>query len=185
VLTRLARAVREEFRDFNPRLVLASWIAVFIPLRAGYRTRPFLLRLAGVKVGRGTLMAGTPRILAPDSGLLDIGRFCWFNVGCTLDVHAPLVIEDNVFIGQEVMILTHSHEIGPAGRRGGVLEAKPVRIGRGAWLGARSTILPGVTVGEGAIVAAGAVVNSDVPPQTAVGGVPARVLKSLDEGASG
>lgn len=79
----------------------------------------------------------------------------------------------------QVLILTTSHEIGPQGQRAAALEARPVCIGSGAWLGARCTILPGVTIGAGAIIAAGAVVSRDVPANTMVAGIPARVIKSL------
>ena len=64
--------------------------------------------------------------------------------------------------------------------RAGAHLARPIRIESGAWIGARSTILPGVTVGHGAVVAAGAVVTRDVEPNTLVAGVPARVLRSLE-----
>jgi acetyltransferase-like isoleucine patch superfamily enzyme len=57
----------------------------------------------------------------------------------------------------------------------------PIRIEDGVWIGSRVTVLPGVTIGAGAVIAAGAVVNRDVPPDTLVGGVPARVLRHLDE----
>ncbi|MEP7190805.1 MAG: DapH/DapD/GlmU-related protein, partial [Roseiflexaceae bacterium] len=81
--------------------------------------------------------------------------------------------------GHHVVVLTGSHEVGPPSQRAAALYTKTVTIGDGAWLGARCTILPGVTIGAGAIVAAGAVVNRDVPPNTLVAGIPAHVVKSL------
>jgi maltose O-acetyltransferase len=127
------------------------------------------------------MMFGWPKILASPGyeSMLDIGTGCWLNTGCTLDVHAPLVIEDNVYFGQEVMILTQTHAIGTEHRRAGLLRSEPVHIGRGAWIGARATILPGVTIGSGAIIAAGALVASDVPANVLVGGVPARTIRDL------
>ncbi|HEY4024965.1 MAG TPA: acyltransferase [Candidatus Dormibacteraeota bacterium] len=110
---------------------------------------------------------------------LAIGPGCWINVGCTLDVHAELTIESDVRLGHEVMILTQTHEIGPSGRRAGRLVCLPVRIGAGAWIGARATIMPGTTVGQGSIVAAGAIVTRDIPPDSLVAGVPAKVVRTL------
>lgn len=78
------------------------------------------------------------------------------------------------------MILTNGHHISNSGRRAGELQAKPVKIGKDAWLSTRCTILPGVEIGEGAIVAAGAVVTKSVPPNVMVGGVPARIIRELD-----
>jgi maltose O-acetyltransferase len=77
--------------------------------------------------------------------------------------------------------LTVDHEIGPSENRCGEVLVAPVIIGDGAWLASRVTILPGVTVGNGSIVAAGAVVTHDVPPNTLVAGVPARVVRDLPE----
>ncbi|HWC28713.1 MAG TPA: DapH/DapD/GlmU-related protein [Dehalococcoidia bacterium] len=113
------------------------------------------------------------------SRLLHIGADSWFNVGCRLDVHAEVRIGDRVRFGQEVLLLTHTHELGPMSRRAGDLKAEPVTIGDGAWIGARATILPGVTIGGGAVVAAGSVVTRDLPANVLAGGVPARVIREL------
>ena len=78
-----------------------------------------------------------------------------------------------------VIIITDDHEIGPPWHRCGDRVARPVVIEDGVWIGARVTLLPGVTIGRGSVVAAGAVVNKDVPPNTLVGGVPARILRTL------
>ena len=78
------------------------------------------------------------------------------------------------------VITTSSHVIGTPERRAGRLKPEPVRIGHGAWIASRAVILPGVEVGEGAIVAAGAVVARSVAPNTLVGGIPARVIRHLD-----
>ncbi len=88
-----------------------------------------------------------------------------------------ITLEEGVLIGPRATIISVNHPLAPAERRGLIL--KPVRIRKNAWIGAGATILPGVTVGENAIVAAGAVVSKDVPPNTAVGGVPAKILKTL------
>ena len=104
-------------------------------------------------------------------------------VGCFLNLGADITIGNFVGFGQQVMILTETHDIGTPEYRSGQLRPKPVTIGSGCWIGARATILPGVTIGDGAIVAAGAVVTKNVPPHTIVGGIPAKVLGERPEPA--
>jgi acetyltransferase-like isoleucine patch superfamily enzyme len=88
-----------------------------------------------------------------------------------------IVIEDDVLIGPKVNLITENHPLDPTERR--ALISKPILIKRNAWIGAAATILPGVTVGENAVVAAGAVVSKDVPANTVVGGIPARHIKNF------
>ena len=128
-------------------------------------------------------MSGTPELVGNGNlyRRLTIGRGCYFNVGCFLDLTEPIRIGDGVSLGQQVMLLTSTHRLGNAQQRAGELVAQPIQIGDGAWLGARCTVLPGITVGEGAVVAAAAVVTKDVPPHTLVGGVPAKPLRHLSE----
>ncbi|MEO8695711.1 MAG: DapH/DapD/GlmU-related protein [Acidimicrobiales bacterium] len=95
------------------------------------------------------------------------------------DALAPIELGDDVALGHGVLITTAAHRIGTAERRAGLVEPKPIRIGHGAWLASRSVILPGVEVGDGAIVAAGAVVTQSVPPNVLVAGVPAKVVREL------
>jgi acetyltransferase-like isoleucine patch superfamily enzyme len=89
-----------------------------------------------------------------------------------------ITIEDNVLIGPQVKLVTENHPLDPATRKG--LITKPILIKRNAWVGAGATILPGVTIGENSVVAAGAVVSKDVPENTVVGGIPAKFLKNVD-----
>jgi acetyltransferase-like isoleucine patch superfamily enzyme len=110
---------------------------------------------------------------------LTLGARVFINRRCYFDLDAPIEIETDVVIGHGVSIITAHHLLGPSSRRAGSVDARPVHLRRGAWIGANSTILPGVTVGEGAVVAAGAVVTKDVAPNTVVGGVPATVIKVL------
>ena len=178
---KLKRVLYEEASGLHLRLLLARLILMPLPIHVGSRLRVAVLRLAGFQIGVGTLMWGTPTFTG-DAKLyskLTIGQRCWLNVGCFLDLGAPITIGDQVALGHEVIILTSSHEIGPLAQRAAALYTKPVTIGDGAWLGARCTILPGVCIGAGAIVAAGAVVNRDIAPNTMVAGVPARVVKTL------
>lgn len=106
-----------------------------------------------------------------------IGKQVFINHGCSFLDLGGITIEDEVLIGPQVKLVTENHPLDPATRKG--LITKPILIKRNAWIGAGATILPGVTVGENSIVAAGAVVSKEVPDNTVVGGVPARVLKSI------
>lgn len=180
-MNKFKRVIREELGGLHIRLLLARLILMPLPSHVGSRLRVAVLRLVGFRIGSGSLMWGTPEITG-DADLyaqLTIGQRCWFNVGCFFDLGASITIGDQVAFGHHVVVLTGSHEVGPPAQRAARLYTKPVTIGNGAWLGARCTILPGVTIGAGAIVAAGAVVNRDVPPNTLVAGIPARVVKSL------
>ena len=108
---------------------------------------------------------------------LSIGKNVFINFNCTFLGLGGIIIEDNVLIGPEVKILSEGHPISPAERQS--LIPGKVLIKQNAWIGAGATILPGVSIGENAVVAAGAVVTKDVPPNTVVGGIPAKVIKSI------
>jgi acetyltransferase-like isoleucine patch superfamily enzyme len=88
-----------------------------------------------------------------------------------------ITLEDDVLIGPKVNLVTENHPLDPVNRR--ALICKPMVVKRNAWIGAAATILPGVTIGENAVVAAGAVVSQDVPANTVVTGVPAKVIKTI------
>lgn len=181
-MSKLARLWREETAGLHLRLLLARVLLAPLPPHVGSRVRPLVLRAAGLRIGRGTVMWGTPTITGGGNiyRRLTVGRECWFNIGVLINLGAEVSIGDRVALGHGVMILTETHPIGPPERRAGPLFARPVRIGDGAWLGVRALILPGVEIGAGAVVAAGAVVTKDVPPNVLVGGVPARVLRELE-----
>lgn len=97
-----------------------------------------------------------------------------------LDI-APVEIGDNVWIGPDTDIYTVNHPLTVKGRRERLGIGKPVKIGNDVWIGGHSTICPGVTIGNGVVVAAGAVVTKDVPDNTLVGGVPAKVIKKIEQ----
>lgn len=106
-----------------------------------------------------------------------IGKRVFINAGCKFQDQGGISIGDDSLIGHNCVIATLNHVEDPDHR--GDMIAAPVKIGNQVWIGANVTILQGVTIGDGAIVAAGAVVNKDVAPRTVVGGVPARVLKTI------
>ncbi len=106
-----------------------------------------------------------------------IGKNVFINHGCSFLDLGGITIEDDVLIGPQVKLVTENHPLDPTARKG--LITKPIIIRRNAWIGAGATILPGVTVGENAVVAAGAVVSKDVPANTVVGGVPAKFIRNI------
>jgi maltose O-acetyltransferase len=125
---------------------------------------------------------GAPHITGGNLELssLKIGRDCVIGVGCAFDLAAEIVIGDGVNIGHQTMILTSSHELGPREHRAGAIFKSAVTIESGAWLGPRCIVLPGVTVGKGAVVAPGSLVNKNVSEHTRVGGTPIKLVDSLE-----
>ena len=88
----------------------------------------------------------------------------------------------NVAVGCDVLFLTDSHEVGTAERRcGGADILRPIVVGDGAWVGARATIMPGVTIGDGAVIAAGSVVVRDCEPNCIYAGVPAQIIRKIED----
>jgi acetyltransferase-like isoleucine patch superfamily enzyme len=107
-----------------------------------------------------------------------IGRNVFINFDCVFLDLGGITIEDNVLIAPKVSLLSEGHPVSANNRES--LVPGRIHIRRNAWIGAGATILPGVTVGESAVVAAGAVVSRDVPANTIVGGVPAKIIKSIE-----
>jgi maltose O-acetyltransferase len=120
---------------------------------------------------------------------INVGQGCFVNYNCTfLDV-SPITLEDGVWIGANVTLATPSHPFLPEERLfqnypdgfHDLEYSKPITIKKNCWICSSATIIGGVTVGENSIVAAGAVVTKDVPANSIVAGVPARVIRTLDE----
>lgn len=106
-----------------------------------------------------------------------IGKNVFINFDCTFLDLGGITIEDNVLIAPKVSLLSEGHPTAPENRH--ALVPKAIHIKNNAWIGAGATILPGVTIGENAIVAAGAVVSKDVSDNTIVGGIPAKIIKTI------
>ncbi|MBX0328820.1 acyltransferase [Oscillochloris sp. ZM17-4] len=158
-------------------------ITSLIPRYTGIRARARILKVFGIHVGHGSTIMGTPFLYGSGDiyHRLCIGDNVVINIGCTFELNEHINIGDHVAIGHEVMILTSSHHIDQTVHRAGPLFTAPVCIENGAWIGARSVIMPGVTVGSGSVVGAGAIVTKNVPPNTLVGGVPARMIRAINE----
>src|SRR6266568_477835 len=124
---------------------------------------------ASILMGQHVQMAGVR-----SSGMkVSIGKGSVINHGCLLYTTGGLVIGENVSISSGVWLVTGTHDMNDPQF---VDLYKPILIGDYVWIGMRATILAGITIGEGAVVMAGAVVTHDVPPYAVVGGVPARVI---------
>lgn len=108
---------------------------------------------------------------------IKIGKRVFINSGCKFQDQGGISIGDDVLIGHNCVIATLNHAMDPE-RRADMIPA-PVKIGDKVWIGANVTILQGVTIGEEAVIAAGAVVNKDVPARTVVGGIPAKIIKKI------
>ena len=153
-----ASDLRGLFRSFIGKMIQC---AAMTRLPIGGKTRCRLERLRGVRIGKHVFMGG----------------------GNVLDRVRPdlITIEDEVSLAGGVYVLTHSNPTTPLREILGESShiTSPVHIKRGAWIAVNVVILPGVTIGENSIVAAGSVVTKDVPPYTVVGGSPAKELKKI------
>ena len=107
-----------------------------------------------------------------------IGKNVFINFDCVFLDLGGITIEDNVLIAPKVSLLSEGHPVSSNERQS--LIPGHIHIKKNAWIGAGATILPGVTVGENAVVAAGAVVSKEVPANTIVGGIPAKIIKSIN-----
>lgn len=145
-------------------MVVRALLGVFPPLTLN-RTRLLALKACGIRAGHATLFLGLPKLTGRGSisSRLRIGAHCGFNQGCVFDLTAPITIGDHVSVGHEVRFLTTIH-------RDGFETAAPITVGDGVWLGTRSTLMGGVTVGAGTVIGAGVTVAADVPPNTLMTG---------------
>lgn len=115
---------------------------------------------------------------------ISIGENFFANFNLTILDEAIVTIGDNVFIGPNVSIYTACHPIDPNERNKGIEWAEPVTIGNNVWIGGSATILPGVKVGDNAVVGAGSVVTHDIPSNTVSAGNPARIIKHITAAGS-
>lgn len=130
-----------------------------------------MLLAFGALIGRGVRVQGSARIWQP--WRLQIGDHSWIDGNVCLYSVDDIRIGSNAVVSEGAFLCTASHDI-----RSSTFELKtaPIAVGDMAWIGARAIVLPGVTIGTGAVIAAGAVVTKDVAPWTVVGGNPAREI---------
>lgn len=139
------------------------------------RARAAALVASFGRAGRQVGVRWPVAVYAPER--LEVGDQVQIGEHCVLRANGGLTIGDRVLVAANVVITTRAHPVVPP--RFGVEADAPIAIGDEVWIGAGAVVLPGVSIGEGSVVAAGAVVTADVPPGVVVGGVPARVLKQI------
>ncbi len=168
---------------YHFKFILANFICGLLPDFWSGSVRARVYRLVGFKLGRGCfimknleLLSGFPNFYQK----LELGSNVLISTYVVINLDEKVTLEENVTLSPFVRIYTGTHEIGSSSRRTTKAIAKPVLIERGSWIALGATILPGVTIGYGSIVAAGAVVTRDVPPNSFVAGIPARVVKNLE-----
>jgi maltose O-acetyltransferase len=153
-----------------------------IPAFTWTRTRARLLSAVGCDIEPGTAVGGYVYLIGGRdcARQLRIGRGCILGPQVTFCLDAPITLGRNVSIGPRAVLYTATHPLGVASRRMQLdIMARPIVVEDGAWVGLGAMILPGVRIGRGAVVAAGAVVNEDVPDNVLVAGNPARIVQEL------
>lgn len=137
-----------------------------------------LLNFIGIKVGKNTKVVG-PLNISTEAKLL-IGDECWVGRNFSVDGNGVVVIGSKCDIAPDVLIATGSHQIGGAERRAGEGTTFTTKIGDGTWIGVRSTIIEGSRIGEGCIIGASTLINKDINNDLLVVGIPAKVVRILN-----
>jgi acetyltransferase-like isoleucine patch superfamily enzyme len=140
-------------------------------------TRTEIINSANVHIGRGCLLQDAIYIRAGTNGRITIGDRVAINSFCRLFGHGSIVIGEDTQIGPGSLITTTGHDYQSDLKE----QFRPVTVGKGVWIGANVTILSGVEIGDSAVIGAGSVVTRNIPPRTIAVGVPARVIRRLDE----
>jgi acetyltransferase-like isoleucine patch superfamily enzyme len=138
-----------------------------------------LITAGSIKCGRLFLRCKTIPIEvgAGKNGSLVLGERVFINTGATVVANHSIVVGDDCLIGDLVAIFDSDHHPVEPSRP---IRIAPVRLGANVWVGRSATILPGVTIGDHAVIAAGSIVTGDVPARTLMAGVPARPIRTLD-----
>lgn len=144
---------------------------------AHFKKKRKLLQFIGFEIGETTKIVGPLECY----GTLVIGENCWIGKNLKVNGNGSVVIGDCCDIAPEVTFQTGGHEIGSSERRAGDGLIYNQSVGNGVWIGGRSTIIGDVTISDGSVVAGCACVVKDVPPNVLVGGVPAKIIRSLDK----
>lgn len=162
------------FRD------IVNILLKLLPISGLFSIKRFFLRLIGVEIGKNVSINGHSWFYG--RGSIIIGSNTWIGVGCKFYSVMGKVIEigKNCDIAPEVIFVPGTHKLGTMERRAGEGYSMDIKIGNGCWIGARVTVLGGVTVGSGVMIAAGSVVQSDIPDNCLAAGVPAVPKKFFD-----
>src|SRR4051794_24930896 len=157
---------------------------VIAEMNTGYRdpaeVRALFERLTGRAVDESFWLL--PPFYTDFGRNIRVGRNVFVNHGCEFMDRGGISIGDDVLIGPKVNLITINHPLDPSTRRS--THCAPIVIKKGVWLSAGVSVMPGVTIGENAVVAAHAVVTKDVPDNAVVGGIPARFIKHIEAAAA-
>ncbi len=168
-----------EWREFTQNLFQES-IRITMELNNKYHTpeeiRGIMAELTGKEIDDTFRMF--PPFYADFGKNITIGKNVFINSCCHFQDQGGIEIGDGCLIGHNVVLATVNHDLYPENNR--VNHYAPIKLGNSVWVGSNATILAGVTIGDWAVVAAGAVVTHDVPPLTIAGGVPAKVIRTID-----
>lgn len=154
-------------------------IRLCMDLNARYTTPEERVEIMSIITGRAVPASFTvfPPFTTDCGKNIVFGERVFVNSGCRFQDQGGIRIGDGALIGHNVVLATLNHDLDPQ-ERGTVVPA-PIVIGNQVWIGANATVLPGITIGDGAVIAAGAVVTRDVAPNTVVGGVPAKHIRDV------
>ncbi len=173
----LSRKRRTLFRDWNKRNLLTYFAGLGPDLELfNFYWRPWLLRWAGIPVGR--MVAIMPKIQIT-LGKLTVGEEVLINSDCRFACGGGIHIGNYCQISARVSFETIGHQLVPVKNGKRPSNPAPITVKDNVWIGSGAILLPGVTIGEGAVVAAGAVVTKNVPSCTVVAGVPAQIIRDL------
>lgn len=160
------------------RSIIIKFINGFLCGTHYFRLKRRLLSLAGISCGDNTKVVGP--IYVGNVSNVSFGDEVWVGTKFTVHGNGSVIIDDFVDIAPEVAILTGGHEISlDDNRRAGTGVIYKVHIGRGCWIGARSTILGNTKIGDGCVIAASSLVNNSVDTNTLCAGIPARHIRNL------
>lgn len=172
-------AEKDAERDAYADMLFQEAIRIGIELNNSYHTPEEIREIMGRLTGKN--IDDTFRLFPPfytDFGKnITFGKDVFINSGCHFQDQGGITIGDGSLIGHNVVLATINHDLDPKNNRKN--HYLPIKIGSHVWIGSNATILPGVTIGDWAVVAAGAVVTHDVPAMTVVRGIPAKVLKMI------
>ncbi len=178
--------VVEEFKEaagsFDARSLAWHMSGNLLPAFAFPGLRAQVFRSLGFKIGNRTCLLGSLRIVGPANAAkrLRIGAGCVVGPGVTFGLDGDISIGENVAISPGVTFSTASHALGRRKRRMSFsILPMPIVVGNGVWIGMDALVLPGVTIGDGSVIAAGSVVFKDIPPNVLASGNPATVIKKL------
>lgn len=180
VIEGFAEGVAEDGRrDTYADVLFQEAVRIGMELNCQYHTpeeiREIMGRLTGKKIDDSFRLF--PPFYTDFGKNITIGKDVFINSGCHFQDQGSITIGDGSLIGHNVVLVTINHDLNPKENRKN--HYAPIKIGSHVWIGSNATVLPGVTVGDWAVIAAGAVVAKDVPARTVVGGVPAKILKAV------